>query len=302
MSLNSCFDQFIGDEFASGREHYGDVGLTPSEFVAYVSMIACKYLGVSPPDTAAIEFLKKLYMRDLYLVCGCDHENGRAWQVLDTSYRKFVTDLVRFCYRNGTDAEEVADSVLVSLYLHDRSGHHRISSYDGRSSLGTWLRVIVINRAINEKQSGRMVITGTIPDIPDDLALPNIELALRAGRYTHLLRDSLTCAFKELSARERLMLFWRYEENRQLGEIARLLGVHQSNVTRQLIKVQDRLRSHVTAILAAKHGLSDSAIQECLADMVENPQNTISLVNLIREAKVLSVVSIPQAEKRISRR
>jgi len=200
---------------------------------------------------------------------------------------------VRFCYRHGTDNEEVADSVLVSLCLPDRSGCQRIASYDGRSSLATWLRVIVVNRAINHSNERRVASDEIVTDIPDSRAIVNIESALRAGRYAKALTESLAQAFQTLTARERLMLLWRYEDNLQLGEIAKLLGIHQSNVTRQLLRLQARLRETVIQALASQHHLVSSAIQECLSDITENPHLSISLSDLMKDTPKL--VSATQA-------
>ena len=49
------------------------------------------------------------------------------------------------------------------------------------------------------------------------------------------------------------MLLWRYEQNLQLGEIAHLMGIHQSNVTRQLLRLQARLREAVIGNLAEQY-------------------------------------------------
>jgi RNA polymerase sigma-70 factor, ECF subfamily len=284
MDASPCFDERIEVDFGVGHTYYGDIGLPRDVYIAYVRAIVCKYLGSAPPDHTAIELVNKLYPRDLYLACGCVHESERAWQVLDTSYRKFIHDLVRFYYRIGTDSEEVADSVVISLFLPDRSGHPRIASYEGRSSLATWLRVIVVNRAINDRPNGKIAsLPNTIADVADPSALARLELTLRADRYRYVLSDALRCAFRDVTPRERLMLLWRYEQGLPLGQIARVLGIHQSNVTRQLVRLQARLRENVVAILASKHELSASAIQECLVDVVENPQYTVSILRLIKE-------------------
>ncbi len=78
------------------------------------------------------------------------------------------------------------------------------------------------------------------------------------------------------------MLLWRYQDGLQLGQIARLLGIHQSNVTRQLERMQGKLRDDVIATLASKHGLSRSAIQECLEDIVENPRHQVSILEFVK--------------------
>ena len=92
----------------------------------------------------------------------------------------------------------------------------------------------------------------------------------------------MASACSSLAPRERLILLWRYEDGLQLGHIARLLGIHQCNVTRQLERLQSRLREDVEAILAAKHGLSRLAIRECLDDVVENPLHQVSILEFVK--------------------
>jgi len=75
---------------------------------------------------------------------------------------------------------------------------------------------------------------------------------------------------------------WRYEDGLQLGQIAKLLGIHQSNVTRQLERMQSKLRDQVVAVLSTKHGLSRLAVKECLEDIIENPAHEVSILELIK--------------------
>jgi RNA polymerase sigma-70 factor, ECF subfamily len=281
------FAETIAENFRDGKTHYGDIDLSPDSFVGYVWCISCKHLKDCSDDFVVADFARKLYLRDLYLTCGCVNKSEKAWRTFDLRYRRFVTDLVRFCFRHGTDNEEVADSVVVNLCLPDRSGRQRIASYDGRSSLATWLRVMVINRAINDRNERKPVNDENITDIPDSRAILNIESTVHAGRYSKALADSLSYAFEALAPRERLMLFWRYEDNLQLGEIAKLLGIHQSNVTRQISRLQTRLREGVIQALSSQHHLGPPAICECLTDVVENPQISISLAKLMKERPTL---------------
>jgi RNA polymerase sigma factor (sigma-70 family) len=203
--------------------------------------------------------------------------------MLESSYKGLIYDLVRFFYRTSFAAQDLADSVLTDLFLPDRSGCGRIASYDGRSSLGTWLRVVVCNRVINARRcSASAKSTDLAPELPDESALTRIEATVRSRRYGPALKDSMASACSILTPRERLMLLWRYEDGLQLGQIARLLGIHQSNVTRQLERMQNKLREDVATILSAKHGLSRSAIQECLEDVVENPRHEISILEFVK--------------------
>jgi len=148
--------------------------------------------------------------------------------------------------------------------------------------MATWLRVIVINRAINERHEKKLVNDEIVADVPDGRALTNLESALRAQRYGNLLSDSLAQALGEITEKERLMLLWRYEQNLQLGEIARLMGIHQANVTRQMLRLQAKLRESVVQRLTTQHRMSAEAIEECLSDVVDNPQISIPLMALIK--------------------
>jgi RNA polymerase sigma-70 factor len=279
------FAKTVAESFCIGQSYYGDVDVSLDLFHGYMWTIARKHLQDSSDEPVIVEFTRRLYVRDLYLACGCVYSSDKAWTTFDSHYRRFINNLVRLSYRHGTDTEEIADTVLVSLYLHDRSGRQRIASYDGRSSLATWLRVIVLNRAINEGNERMVASSDDIGNVPDRKALQNLESALLADRYSKVLSESLSHALREITATERLMLLWRYEQNLQLGEIAHLMGIHQSNVTRQLLRLQAKLRAAVIETLASQYQMSSSAIQECLADVVENPQSTVSLMSLIKETR-----------------
>jgi hypothetical protein len=152
----------------------------------------------------------------------------------------------------------------------------------------------VINRAINENNDRMVASKESMADVQDGQALANLDSALLAGRYCKVLGHCLARALGETTAKERLMLLWRYDQNLQLGEIGRLMGIHQSNVTRQLLRLQEKLRLAIIEALGSQYHLSSSAIQECLADVVDNPQTSVSLMTLITET--LSRANIPVAD------
>ena len=299
MILNTELEPIIATAYSEGQSRFGDLGLPLPTYTDRIDFILRKHLGKSPLPSAAVGFVKALHGRDLYLATACGQCNpgtnseqpfaalperaGIAWKTLETTYKGLICDLVRFFYRTSFAAQDLADSVVADLFLPDRSGHSRIASYDGRSSLGTWLRVVICNRAINAQRcSASTKSTDLKTEMPDGPALESIELSMRARRYAAALQDSLSVACRGLTPRERLMLLWRYQDGLQLGQIARLLGIHQSNVTRQLEKMQTKLRDDVIAVLSTKHGLSRPAIQECLEDIVENPRHEVSILEFVR--------------------
>jgi RNA polymerase sigma-70 factor len=292
-------DSLIASAYSEGRTRFGELGLELPTYSSRISSILKKHLGPSPGSSEAVSFVKLLHGRDLYLATACAQHSpghsedrngnglpehaGAAWKMLETTYKGFVCDLVRFFYRPGFISQDLADNLIADLFLPDRSGVSRIASYDGRSSLSTWLRVIICNRSINAQRcSATAKSTDIQPEVPDEPALLNIEMTMRARRYRNALEDALGCACHNLTPRERLILLWRYEDGLQLGQIAKLLGIHQSNVTRQLERMQSKLRDDVVTVLCTRHGLSRLAINECLEDIIENPRHDISILEFIK--------------------
>jgi len=61
----------------------------------------------------------------------------------------------------------------------------------------------------------------------------------------------LDTAVSRLSDRERLILRWRFEDERTQQEIADLVGLTQAQVSRTLTRILGRLRTHLSEPLTA---------------------------------------------------
>jgi RNA polymerase sigma factor (sigma-70 family) len=301
MLSNRELDAVIASRYAEGRKRFGDLGLDLQIYALRIHAIVQKHLGVNPSPEAALSFVKGLHGGDLYLATACAQHSlnpsdelgesnfretaNQAWKILEETYKGFIRDLSRFYFRKGFVAHDLADNILADLFLPDRSGNSRIVSYDGRSSLSTWLRVVISNRAINaQRSSGSTQSVELLTDIPDKPALENIDSRLRTQRYRSPFEDTLNDVCRGLASYERLILLWRYEDGLQLGQIAQLLGIHQSNVTRQLERLQSKVRDQVVSILSVQHGLSLAAIEECLNDIVEHPQS-VAILTFIKSGQ-----------------
>jgi RNA polymerase sigma factor (sigma-70 family) len=191
-------------------------------------------------------------------------------------YGGFIQATANFVTPPSNTATEIADNVLVDLFLPGPSGQRRIGSYEGRSSLATWLRVVVIHHAANERERFRNRIGDPqVPDVPDELATSRMDASLRASRYGGMIRDALRSSCDCLTERERLILLLRYDDGLQFGQIARIFGVHQSTITRQIERACKRLREAVIATLSTKYDLNPAAINECQEDILENPDYSV---------------------------
>src|SRR5436309_3336965 len=105
MLASAQFAKTIAENVDDGKNHYGDIDLAVDLFVMYVWDISCKHMKDWSNEFAVIDFARRLYLRDLYLTCGCVQKSEKAWESFDLRYRRFVSDLVHFCYRQGADKE-----------------------------------------------------------------------------------------------------------------------------------------------------------------------------------------------------
>ena len=273
---------YLKDAYADAFLVYGDLSLDLTSFEALAYGIVEKHLGLVFTEYLATSFFEKIHTTDLYLAIACARGSEIAWKRLINDYKNYIFDLASFFCSSRTEGRELADGVVTSLFLPDRSGYCRIASYDGRTSLATWLRVIVSRRAINEHERkwNSVERLECLPDIADETGLAKTEGKIRADRYAQAIQESFESAIDKLTDQERLILLLRYEEEFQVAEIAEFLGIHPSTVSRQIQRIQKKLRRQITLTLTSKQQLGAHALSECLTDIVENPGH--SLLNLLK--------------------
>jgi DNA-directed RNA polymerase specialized sigma24 family protein len=166
----------------------------------------------------AATFLDSLHAADLALAIGCRDGDADAWRHLVATYRAPVDAFARAVLGNSSRAGEIADSLWADLYgLRGSDGDRRspLAHYGGRSSLMSWLRVVVTRleadqwratrrmEPLHEDRDGNssVVADGTAPADPD------------RARLLAALERSLNEALNALSTDERLRLSYYYVQN-----------------------------------------------------------------------------------------
>lgn len=150
--------------------------------------------------------------------------------------------------------------------------------FHGRSSLKTWLRAVLARRHIDSIRAGRrfqeLDEDETGEALPRTLSGPPVQPAdPHRERYVACFTRALQTALNSLAPQERERLRLYYAEEKTLAEIGRLLGEHESSVSRHLDRVRRDLRESVEEILrkgigaangfAVQPGLSDAEIALC---------------------------------------
>jgi DNA-directed RNA polymerase specialized sigma24 family protein len=168
--------------------------------------------GARPVTRAeAATFLDSLHAADLALAIGCRDGDADAWRHLVATYRAPVDAFARAVLGNSSRAGEIADSLWADLYgLRGAEGNRRspLAHYGGRSSLMSWLRVVVTRLEADQWRATRRMEPlhedrdGNSNCIADGTAPPDPDRA----RLLAALERSLNEALNALSPEDRLRL------------------------------------------------------------------------------------------------
>ena len=179
-------------------------------------------------------------VNDLELARRCAEGDEQAWETFVREYRPLL-------YRAADaldptqGARDIADSLYADLYGLARADGRRQSLfryYEGRSSLGTWLRAVLAQRFVDRLRSERRM--APLPREGDDAPQENPpgsrEPDLDRERYVGLVQQSLRRAVAALEARDRLRLSCYYLQALTLAQTGRILRESEASTSRHLAR------------------------------------------------------------------
>jgi RNA polymerase sigma factor (sigma-70 family) len=224
------------------------------------------------------EYLRTLHLEDLALANACADGNESAWEHFFAIYRAYLraaAAAILRCSAGSADACDLADSLFSELYgLADSKASERslFRYFHGRSSLKTWLRAVLAQRHIDSIRAGRRFEDLGGDESGDGLPKTPLETQLQPldphrDRYVASFTRALQLALDRIEPQEKQRLRLYYAEEKTLAEIGRLLGEHESSVSRHLDRVRRDLRQAVEDILRQGIGaVNGSAVQPGLSD------------------------------------
>jgi RNA polymerase sigma factor (sigma-70 family) len=254
-------------------------------FAAALERSAKKALTSADATPAKLhDYLAALHLEDLALATACCAGNDAAWEHFVNTYRAYLrtaAGAILRCNAASREACDLADSLFSELYgLADGKGTERslFRYFHGRSSLKTWLRAVLAQRHIDSIRAGRRFAELAEDETGD--APPRTLLGAQTQpvdphreRYVASFTRALQTALDRLDPQEKERLRLYYAEEKTLAEIGRLLGEHESSVSRHLDRVRRDLRQAVEEILrngigaangfAVQPGMSDAEIALC---------------------------------------
>jgi RNA polymerase sigma-70 factor (ECF subfamily) len=260
----------------SGAAAYG---MTADRFAAILDEILRKhYLQTSPHASLEqqSDFCASLRLEELVLARACATGDERAWQDFISRYRHKLRNMALHITRDSSSAAELADSLFADLYgvnsaanARDGLRKSKLLSYTGRGSLEGWLRTVMAQEFINRyRKQKRAVSLEEQTEEGVQFAAPVPEPVSTADPRLETATDE---ALAELSSEDRFTLASYFLDGRTLADIARLLGLHESSVSRRLDRLATGLRKRILAVLRMQ-GMSHAQAAEALETDVRDLQ------------------------------
>ena len=245
----------------SGGERYG---LTLQAFGVVLEQVAAKYVPQATQQQK-LEFWRDLKLEELALARACAAGHDAAWQAFLTRFREKLYDIARGITKEDSSARDLADSLYADLYgTSERDGRRvsRLNFYMGRGSLEGWLRTVLAQEFVNRYRKTKRLVS--LEEQAEDGV--QFSAAAPAGPTSPLdsrLGAALDEALGQLADEDRLVLASYYLDDRTLTEIGRVVGVHESTISRRLEKLLKTLRKQVLAGLVSR-GMNRGQAEEAL--------------------------------------
>jgi RNA polymerase sigma-70 factor len=266
--------------------------LTRSQFICALERSVAKRFAEGAITRESLErYLDSLHIDDLALAAACMEGSEAAWEHFVARYRGYlraVAGSITKGSRSGTDAQELADSLFAELFglVDGKRGEASLFRYfHGRSSLKTWLRTILAQRHIDRIRQSRRWESLERGDGDEEKPLPSQivstpSLDPHRSEYLQCFLLALTDCLASLDSANRKRLELYYCQNKTLAEIGRLLGEHESSVSRHLERARRELRAKVEEYLrSGRHAgveshaltpMSDAQIALCFQYAAED--------------------------------
>jgi RNA polymerase sigma factor (sigma-70 family) len=186
-------------------------------------------------------FLENLHALDWFLACACLEGLRGSFETLFNARANRTEALlvdalrmraVRLFPRDDARQEEAVADFWGYLLAGERDGSVPIlARYDGQRPLVPWLIRVFQNRHLSEMRRQKGEVSLPDEDVGEgDLYLPETSDA----RWHEQFREAARDWFTALSEQEVLLLGLRLRYKLSQRDVAKLLGIHEGNVTRKI--------------------------------------------------------------------
>lgn len=240
-------------------------GVSPAALAEILADVVSHWNNAAS-EIATRDFLVILHLEELVLARACAAGDNHAWEVFLNRYRATLYESAYKIAKEESVARGLADSLYAALYGVDAKGQQRTSklrSYQGRGSLQGWLRMVVAQEYVNlYRATRRETSLDAALDEGAQFEARESEVGVADPRAELAAAEELAA----LTAEDRFLLAAYYLDRRTLAEIAKLQGVHESTISRQLDRVTSDLRKRIRKRMMAA-GMSARQADEAMQDV-----------------------------------
>jgi RNA polymerase sigma factor (sigma-70 family) len=148
-------------------------------------------------------------------------------------YKMYARAMFNICYRMMNDKSDAEDMLQESF----SEAFRRLDSFRHESTFGAWLKMIVINRCINEIKRKKAQL-----EFFDDMSPFEEKEDHTEGQEWGLSPDKIKKAMEELPKGSRMIFSLYLLEGYDHQEIAEILNISESNSKTQYMRAKQRIR------------------------------------------------------------
>jgi len=183
---------------------------------------------------------------------------GGEQAALESLMERFAPRVYRLAYgitRNEADAEEVVQDVFLTLF-------RKISSFEGRSALGTWIYRVTTNAALIKRRGKRadreVLLEDHLPRFREDghregdraMLLMDWSRSPEEECLSRESRDAVRQMIARLPEAYQMVVLLKDMEELSNEEVAEILGESVAAVKSRLHRARMAIREQVTRLLA----------------------------------------------------
>jgi RNA polymerase sigma-70 factor, ECF subfamily len=136
--------------------------------------------------------------------------------------------------RNPDDADDIAQEVFAKVYFS-------IKSFEGRSSLYTWICRIAINECYGYLRKKQPIYESDPADGTLSMRMQNIADRQPRADLAFMQRDFINKLLTQVSEDERLLLIWKEVEGFSLAELSEMTGLAENTIKVRLFRSRQKL-------------------------------------------------------------
>lgn len=239
------------------------IGLSAQSFSEILLEVGSRYSASASAGELRTFFLS-LRVDELALARACAAGNNSAWEIFLTRFREKLYLAALRIAREDSAARDLADSLYADLYgtmTRDGQRVSKLASYTGRGSLEGWLRTVLAQEYVNRyRRTKRLVSLEEESEEGIQFSAPEAQASATADTRLEQATDAVLA---QLPPEDRAVLGAYFLDGRTLAEIARMLGVHESTISRKLDKLAKSLRKQILAGLT-RRGMSRRQAEEAI--------------------------------------